>query len=186
MSYSDQLLQGTLLTEQSMLQDLESLQRYYEAMGLPARILPASQETPLPSLVTVTETEDVDPLMLTHSFLPLDSESAEFTKYLQFYCELAGSLEKVDRLTLLECVNRLNQTLPYGMALLVEPRPELELPLMAAVRSVQGFQLELPIDQAVFTEDAILFQLSCHMVSFVLSALRAGRTVDEAFDQLTR
>lgn len=184
MSYSDQLLQGTMLTEQSMLQDLETLQHHYEAMGLTARVLPSSQAAPMPSLVAVAEAEDVDPLMLTHSFLPLDSESAEFTKYLQFYCELPGSLEKVDRLTLLECVNRLNQTLPYGTALLVEPRPELELPLMAAVRSVQGFQLELPIDQAVFTEDAILFQLSCHMVAFVMEALREGRTVDEAFAQL--
>lgn len=183
MSYSDQLLQGTMLTEQSILQDLETLQLYYEDMGLAAGIVPASQETPLPSLVAKAEAEDVTTLVLTNSFVPLDTESAEFTKYLQFYCELSGSLEEVDRGTLLECLNRLNQTLPFGAALLVEPRPELELPLMAAVRSVQGFHLESPIDQGVFTEDAILFQISCHMVDFAMDALREGKPVDEALAQ---
>ena len=184
MAYSDQLLQNTKLTEQSILQELEALSVYYGDMEISSRVIQASRMAPLPSLVAMLDQGEEDPWVLTNSFVPLDSETAEFTKYLQFYCEIPGSLEEVDRLTLLEGLSRLNQTLPYGTALLVEPRPEL--PLMAAVRSVQGFPLNEPIDQGVFTEDAILFQLSCHMVSFVMEALREGRTVDEAFDRINQ
>ncbi len=185
MSYSDQLLEDTRLTEQAILQDLEALSIYCEDMEIPSRIIQASRLAPLPSLIAMLDGGEEDsPWVLTNSFMPLDSETAEFTKFLQFYCELPGSLDGVDRLTLLEGVSRLNQTLPFGTALVVEPRPELELPRMAAVRTVQGFPLDRPVDQGVFTEDVLLFEMSCQMVKLVMDALRAGQTVDEAFAQL--
>ena len=185
MSYSDQLLQGTSLTEQVMLQDFETLSVYYEDMRIPSKTIKAGPANPLPTLVAMVDSPEEDkPWVFTHSFLPLDSETAEFTKFLQFYCELPGSLDGVDRLALLEGVSRLNQTLPFGTALVVEPRPELELPRMAAVRTVQGFPLDRPVDQGVFTEDVLLFEMSCQMVKLVMDALRAGQTVDEAFAQL--
>ena len=185
MAYSDQLLQDTKLTEQSILQDLEVLQLYYEDMEIPCKVIQASKLAPLPSLVAMLEVEEGEqPWVLTHSLLPVDQELAEFTKFLQFYCELPGSLEKVDRGVLLEAVNRLGQALPMGTVLLVEPRPELELPLMAAVRAVQGFPLEEPISQGVFTEDMFLFEMSCQMTAQVMQALGAGQTVDQAIAQL--
>lgn len=182
MAYSDQLLQGTQLTEQSILEDLEALQLYYEDMEIPCKIIRASKPAPLPSLVAMLDTgEEEKPWVLTHSLLPVDKELAEFTKFLQFYCELPGALEQVDRVVLLEAVNRLGQALPFGTALLVEPRPELKLPLMAAVRAVQGFPLEQPMAQAVFTEDLFLFETSCQITTQVMEGLCAGLTVDQAF-----
>lgn len=187
MSYSDQLLQDTCLTEQSMLQDFEALSIYYEDMKIPSRTVKASPSAPLPTLVAMVDSPEEDkPWIFTHSFMPLDKESAEFTKFLQLYCEVPGSLEEIDRLTLLEGVNRLNQALPMGTVVLVEPRPELELPLMAAVRSVQGFPLDAPIDQGVFTEDVILMEMGCQMVELMMDALREGKTADEAFDQISQ
>ena len=185
MSYSDQLLQGTSLTEQTMLQDFETLSIYYEDMKIPSKTIQAGPTNPLPTLVAMVDSPEEDkPWIFTHSFMPLDSETAEFTKFLQFYCEVPGSLEGSDRLTLLEGISLLNQALPLGMVILVEPRPELELPRMAAVRTVQGFPLDRPVDQGVFTEDVLLFEMSCQMVKLVMDALRAGQTVDEAFAQL--
>ena len=185
MSYSDQLLQGTSLTEQAMLRDFEALSLYYEDMQIPSKTVEASPAAPLPTLVAMVDSPEEDkPWIFTHSFLPLDNETAEFTKFLQFYCEVPGSLEEIDRLTLLEGVNRLNQVLPMGAVLLVEPRPELELPLMAAVRAVQGFPLDQPIDQGVFTGDMILMEEGGQMVVLLMDALRAGKTVSEAFDEL--
>ena len=187
MSYSDQLLQDTSLTEQSMLQDFETLSVYYEDMKIPSKTIKASPSAPLPTLVAMVDSPDEDkPWIFTHSFMPLDQETAEFTKFLQFYCEVPGSLEGIDRLTLLEGINRLNQALPMGTAILVEPRPELELPLMAAVRSVQGYPLNEPIDQGAFTEDMILMEMGCQMVALMMDALREGKTVDEAFDQISQ
>lgn len=187
MSYSDPLLQGTSLTEQSMLQDFEALSIYYEDMKIPSKTVQASPAAPLPTLVAMVDSpEEGNPWVVTHSFMPLDRETAEFTKFLQFYCEVPGSLEKVDRLTLLEGLQRLNQVLPLGAAVLVEPRPELELPRMAAVRAVQGYPLDRPIDQGVFTEAMILFEMSCQVTALVMEALKTGRTVDEALEQLNQ
>lgn len=185
MAYSDKLLQDTKLTEQSILQDLEALSLYYEDIEIPAKMIQASKLSPMPSLVALLDSGDEDkPWVLTHSFLPLGTDMAEFTKFLQFYCELSGSLEKVERLTLLEAVNRLNQALPFGSVLLVEPRPQFELPLMAAVRAVQGFPLDRPIDQGTFTEDLFLFEMSCELVARVLDELADGKSLDEVFEQI--
>ena len=185
MSYSDQLLQGTSLTEQSMLQDFEALSIYYEDMKIPSKTINAGPSNPLPTLVAMVDSPEEDkPWIFTHNFVPLDQETAEFTKFLQFYCEVPGSLEEVDRITLLEGLQRLNQMLPLGAAVLVEPRPELKLPLMAAVRMVQGYPLDRPIDQGVFTEAMVVFEMSCQTTALVLEALKAGQTVDEAMAQL--
>lgn len=187
MSYSDQILQGTSLTEQAMLQDFETLSVYYEDMDIPSSTIQSTQVAPLPTLVAMVDAPDEDnPWIFTHSFLPLDSETAEFTKYLQLYCEVPGSLEGIDRLTLLEGIHRLNQALPLGAVMLVEPRPELGLPLMAAVRSVQGFPLDETIHQGVFTEDVILMEMSCQMTALLMDALRAGKTADEAMEELSQ
>ena len=187
MSYLDQLLQGTSLTEQAMLQDFETLSVYYEDMRIPSKTIKAGPANPLPTLVAMVDSPEEDkPWVFTHSFLPLDSETAEFTKFLQFYCEVPGSLEGIDRLTLLEGMGRLNQALPLGAVLLVEPRPELELPQMAAVRAVQGFPLEEPIDQGVFTEAMILVEMGCQMAALMMDALREGKTVDEAMEEISK
>ena len=187
MSYSDQLLQGTSLTEQTMLQDFETLNIYYEDMKIPSKTIQAGPTNPLPTLVAMVDSPEEDkPWIFTHSFMPLDSETAEFTKFLQFYCEVPGSLEGIDRLTLLEGISLLNQALPLGMVILVEPRPELKLPLMAAVRAVQGFPLNEPIDQGAFTEEMILVEMGCQMAALMMDALREGRTAAEAFAQISQ
>ena len=100
--------------------------------------------------------------------------------------QLSGDLGEVEPSILLRGISRLNQALPFGAVLLVEPRPELGLPLMAAVRAVQGFPLDQPLDQGTFTEDLFLLETSCQIADFVLGALRTGKTVDEAFAQLTQ
>lgn len=183
MSHTDELLKNSQLSEKVMLRELETILLYYENMELKCKLVKANETAPLPSLVALLEPDDEGrPRVLTHSFLPLDQEDAEFTKYLQFYCELPASLDDVDRLLLLEALLRLNEALPFGAATLVGPRPELGLPLMAAVRTVQGFPLNQPIDEGVFTEDMFLFDLSCELVSKVLNSLREGKSLDEAFD----
>ena len=187
MSYTDELLQDTPLTEQMMLQDVETMGLYCEDMQIPCKVVPATAQAPLPTLVAMLDSGEADrPWVLTHSFMPLDRETAEFTKYLQFYCELSGDLGEVEPSILLRGISRLNQALPFGAVLLVEPRPELGLPLMAAVRAVQGFPLDQPLDQGTFTEDLFLLETSCQIADFVLGALRTGKTVDEAFAQLSQ
>ena len=96
MSYTDELLQDTPLTEQMMLQDVETMGLYCEDMQIPCKVVPATAQAPLPTLVAMLDSGEADrPWVLTHSFMPLDRETAEFTKYLQFYCELPGSLDGV-------------------------------------------------------------------------------------------
>lgn len=183
MSHTDELLKDSQLSEKAILQNLEILQLYYENMGFKSKLVRSNEMAPLPSLVALLEPdEEGRGRIITHSFLPLDREEAEFTKYLQFYCELPASLDDVDRTLLLEALLRLNEALPFGAATLVEPRPELELPLMAALRSVQGFPIDQIIDEGVFTEDMFLFDLSCELVSKVLDCLREGKSLNEAFD----
>lgn len=179
--------QDTLMTEARMLQDLEALARYCSEAEIGSRVVPAGQAAALPSLVALLDPDEQGrPRVLTNSFVPLDREDAEFTKFLQFYCELPASLEGVDRTVLLEALLRFNSALPFGGVVLVDPRPELGLPLMAAVRTVQGFPLDTPIDQGVFTEDLFLFDMSCELVASVMDDLAKGSTLDEAFAALSQ
>ena len=84
-----------------------------------------------------------------------------------------GDLGEVEPSILLRGISRLNQALPFGAVLLVEPRPELGLPLMAAVRAVQGFPLDQPLDQGTFTEDLFLLEVprgSSFQINYLSSA----------------
>ena len=60
MSYSDQLLQGTSLTEQAMLRDFEALSLYYEDMQIPSKTVEASPAAPLPTLVAMVDSPEED------------------------------------------------------------------------------------------------------------------------------
>ena len=185
MSYTEELLQDTALTEAVIRRDLEALSRCCEEMDIPSRVLPAAAQAPLPSLVAMLDSGEEDkPWVITHSFVPLDRETAKQTKYLQFYCELPGSVEEIDPLALLDGVNRLNQILPLGSVVLVEPRPQLGLPRMAALRAVQGFPLDRLPDQEIFREDMGILETGCQITAFVMDALRAGQTAEEALAQL--
>lgn len=187
MGYADEYLKDTELTEESILRDLEVLAAYYGDMELEGRVLPAREEFPMPTLVAGLEPDDRDrPRIVSHSFLPLDTETAEFTKYLQFYSELPCPVEELDRATLLEAICRLNTRLPLGTCVLADPNPAFGQPAKAAVRYVQGFPLEGPVDQGVFTEDLFLFDLSCDLVTTVLDGLNDGLSLDEAFAQIGR
>lgn len=187
MSYSDELLKESLLTEESILQDLRTLSLYYDDMQTENKILPSLEDAPLPTLLAGLDADDKErPRMITHSFLPVDKEEAEFTKYLQFYLELQNTLKGIARITLLEAVCRLNAALPFGHVMLIPPRPELNLPEMAALRTTQGFPIAQPIDQGTFTENVFLFDLSCELTSTVLDALAEGKSIDEAFAAIGR
>lgn len=188
MAFSDELLKDSLLNEEVMAQDFEALRSYYEAMEIKTQLIPATKALPLPTLIAVvtSEEEDEPPLVITHSFLPLDKEEAEFTKYLQYYTELPNAVEELDRLTLLEALNRLNQTLPLSHVILLPPRPQFEKPVQVGVRYLQGYKIDEVIDQGVFTEDVILFELSCDLTSVILDELRDGSSIDEAFSVIGR
>lgn len=187
MGYAEEYLKDTELTEESVLRDLEILASYYDDMDLEGRVLPAKEDLPMPTLLAALEPDDRErPRIVSHSFVPLDTEAAEFTKYLQFYCELPCPVEGLDRATLLEAVCRLNGHLPLGSCVLADPNPVFEQPMKAAVRSIQGFPLEGPVDQGVFTEDLFLFDLSCDLVTTVLDGLNDGLSLDEAFARIGR
>lgn len=185
MQTTDELLENSLLTEGSILRDLRELSTYYSDMEVESRVVPALEDAPLPSLVAVMET-DRTPRVLTHSFLPLDREEGEFTKFLQFYSELPGSLDGLDRTLLLEAVCRLNEALPFGTCVNVPPDPELGRPRTAAVRALQGFPIDEQIDQGVFTEAVFLFALSWDLAALVMDGLREGKGLDEAFSAIGR
>lgn len=184
MANADELLENSRLTEDFILQELQDLAEYYGDMKLECRIVPAMEDVPLPTLLAVMEEDKGRPRFVTHSFLPLDTEDAEFTKFLQFYCELQNPVAQLPRETLLEALCKLNGRLPFGACFLVEPRPELALPRMVAIRALQGFPIEPPIDQGVFTEDVFLFDTSCTLVSSALDALAEGAGVDAAVSML--
>lgn len=182
MGYSDEFLKDSLLSEESMLLDLEELVGYYTAMHVESHIIPAAEATPMPTLAAMLQKDDRDrQRVIVHSFQPYEREEAEYTKYLQFYAELPCELEGLAPETLLSFVCRVNQALPLGFCFPVPPRPALGLGQMIGVRSIQGFPITESIDQGVFTEDTILFNLSCELVSMRLDAMAEGKTLDEAF-----
>ncbi|MEG1684196.1 MAG: hypothetical protein RR295_10210 [Oscillospiraceae bacterium] len=183
----EELLKDSMLTEAGMLQDLQDMSTYYDDMQVSSKILPATELAPLPSLIAMMEEDEQGrSRILTHSFVPLDKEEAEFTKYIQIYMELQNDIAGIDRLSLLESVCRLNTMLPMGHCIIIPPRPEMELPEMVGVRTSQGFPGDGPVDQGVFTEDVFLFDMSCTFVSDILDALAEGKTPEAAFAILDR
>ena len=187
MGYADEYLKGTQLTEEGILRDLKILAGYYQDLELEARVIPAKSDLALPVLLGILEPDEQGrPRIVNHGFLPLDTNTAEFNKYLQFYLELACPVEGLDRVQLLEAICRLNSSIPLGTCIVKEPDPALGQPRKVAVRYVQGFPLEEPIDQAVFIESLFLFDLSCDLASTILDGLAEGRSLDEAFAQIGR
>ena len=120
----------------------------------------------------------------SHSFLPLDEEEASFTKFLQFYCELQIDLGGVDRVKLLETLMAMNQVLPMGTCVLVEPRPELKLPAMVGLRYIQGYPLREVIDQGAFSETLFLFDMACDMLTMAVDSLLAGASPEDVLKKL--
>lgn len=184
MGISDELLKDSLMTEASMQADLEAISTYYQAMELKSQLIPALQEAPLPSLLAALPDDDEGrPRLITHSFLPLDEEDAEYTKFLQLYVELQDSLEGIDRATLLEGLNRMNLTLPMGVCALARDPDGSE---KVVVRCVQGYPIDEPVDQGAFTETVLLFDLSCTLTSIVISGLSENKNLDEVFSAIGR
>lgn len=172
---------GTLLSEKAILLDFEELKEYYSDMGVSAKILMPTEETPMPTLAAVLPPDEQNrPRVLTHTFQPLEKEDAEYTKFLQFYAELPVPLDKIPRASLLEALCGLSLYLPTGAPCLIPARDGLHLPQTAALRVLQGFPISESIDQGVFTEAALLFNLSCDIMTMVLDALAAGKSPDEA------
>ncbi|MEG1683822.1 MAG: hypothetical protein RR295_09715 [Oscillospiraceae bacterium] len=187
MSIVDEGLKDSMLTEAGMLKDLQDMSTYYDDMQVSSKILPATELTPMPSMIAMMEEDEQGRArILTHSFVPLDREEAEFTKYIQFYMELQNDIASIDRLSLLESVCRLNTMLPLGHCIIIPPRPELELPEMVGVRTSQGFPGSESVNQGVFTEDVFLFDMSCTFVSDILDVLAEGKTPEAAFAILDR
>ena len=181
MTKTDEMLSGSILTEETILKILREMSLYYDDMQVENRVIPAVAEAPLPTLVAVLEEDDQGrPRVLTNSFLPLEKEEAEFTVFLQFYMELPNPVPNLDRATLLECLCRLNERLPMGHCVLAAPQPKFEQPEKFALRTVQGFPAGKTIDQGAFTEEVLLFDLSCDAVSRTVDALNEGKTLDEA------
>lgn len=177
MAYSNEPLGDSLLTEAAMMEDLDSLRACYKAMDIAAQIFPGEEgEAPtLAALVPLDEPESYQ--TVTNTFLPLSSEEAEFTKYLQFYAQLERDLSGVDQLALLESVSRLNEFLPLGTCFTLQKDDGRRC---LALRYVQGFRLYEPIHPGVFTEDALLFETSWDLADTMAKALAEGKTVDEA------
>lgn len=185
MAFSDELLKDSLLTEEFILDDLNDLKGYYDEMEVACQVMPAVERAPMPSLVAILDEDDKNrPRIVTHSFLPLDEEEASFTKYLQYYCELQIDVGDVDRVKLLEAMVTMNGLLPLGACSLVDARPELNLPAMVAVRTIQGHPLEEVIDRGAFCETLFLFDTACDLMTLVVDKLVAGGTVEEALKEL--
>lgn len=179
MSEINNAFEGTVLTSEEVQQDLAAMVEYYKDMILESQIL--NQGLPIPMVLAVMEEDEKGrPRSVVNSFVPLDRESARFTKYIQYYCELADEVENIPREDLYQVMNVLNARLPAGSCILVEPRPEMNLPLKMGVRLIQGFPVRMPLDQGVFTETLFLFDQSCSFVSYVLDALAEGKTPAEA------
>ena len=183
MAYSDELLKDTVLTEEFILEELQNLKEYYDAMEVASQVFPAVKDAPMPSMAAILEEDEKGRnRVVTHSFLPLDEDDASYTKFLQFYCELQIDVGGVDRLRLMEALMTLNGMLPLGTAVAVAARDEL--PAMVGLRYVQGYPLEEVIDQGAFCETLFLFDLSCDLVSTVVDALVEGASVENALSRL--
>ena len=173
------------LTKSFVLEDLEILQQYYEDMGLESELLPASESVPLPALVVILHSDERKrPRILTNSFIPMSRDHAKFTKYLQFYMELKNALGKLDPMELMKTLFWANGQLPMGCCVFYEEKENH--PHRAVVCSTQGFPLTKPIDQGVFTEDVVLFDTSCEMVSTMLDLLEEGKTSAEVRQAMMR
>lgn len=183
MAFSDELLRDTVLTEEFILAELQTLKGYYDEIEVACQVFPAVKDAPMPSMAAILEEDEKGrPRVLTHSFLPMSEEDARFTKFLQFYCELQIDVGQVDRVRLLETLTALNGMLPLGTCVTVAAREEL--PAMVALRYVQGYALEEVIDQGAFCETLFLFDLACDMLSAVTDALVEGASAEEALNRL--
>lgn len=182
MAYSNTPVDGSLLTEASMMKDLENLSACYKAMDIAAEILPIGErKSDVPALVALVPLDEEGQFqVVTNTFLPLDKEDAEFTKYLQFYACLERDADSVDPLALLEAANQLNHLLPLGSAFVEREEGHQRL----AVRCVQGYELHESVHPGVLTEDILLFETSWALADEILDALTEGKSVDEAFARL--
>ncbi|MDO4539758.1 MAG: hypothetical protein Q4B48_01465 [Syntrophomonadaceae bacterium] len=186
MGFSDELLKDSSLSEEMMLEQFERMIAYYQEMDMEAAMAPSSENLLLPTLlVELPDDDEGRPRFMNHSFLPLDTEDAEFSQFLQFYVELPDPIDGIDELTLLRTLNRINQIMPAGHCAMVEARPEFGLPQMVYVRHILGYPLGDYVDQGVFCETLFLVEMSCTLTSTVISGVASGLTIEEAMAKLS-
>lgn len=178
-----QLMEGCVLSEAQMLENLNALAEIYAHLELEAAVIPAGAELPVPALAAVLEQDERNRnRIVTNSFLPLDREDAEYTKFLQFYMELENDLSGLDRGQLLELLQWVNGRIPVGGCML--QAQTADSPARLAVRMAQGFCLTKPIDAGVFTEELFLFDRICDMVSGIFDRMADGYSAEQIIREL--
>lgn len=178
MAFSNQPVDHSLLTVDGMTADLEYLIGCYEALEIAAKVLPNAGGEGLPALLALVPLDGENTFQpVTHNFIPLDQEDAEYTKYLQSYATLERNLDGLNPSTLLEFVNRMNQSLPLGTCFVAQEEGHWK----ATLQSVQGYPIKGTINPGVFAENTLLFEASWTLADAVLEALADGKNMDEAF-----
>ena len=175
---TEELYEGSVLTAERVLADLETLRAYCDELELETMVIPPMEEVQLPVLAAILENDEQErPRVVTCTFVPVDSDLCQYTKQLQFYLELQNSLEGVSRAELLELIMWINVRINNGTCLLRESEQDHSLHL--AVRLCQGFRLDDPVDPVIFGENLMMFDEICEIVSSLADLMAGGKSFAE-------
>lgn len=172
--------------EVDMLDDLKVLGEYYDRMGIDNGIMEAREDVILPLLVAAVDDENdesIPPRMIVHTFIPTDKDVAEDGKLLQLYCDITTELSQIDRLSLLEIMNFLNQRSACGTAVMMDDPVNGGEKL--GMRTVQIFPVNEAIDPAIFVDLLATFDVSCITVERALAFLMEGKSASETIAALS-
>lgn len=177
------MYENCILSETQMLENLYALKDIYQKLELKAAVVPQLDELPLPALVAVLENDERNrPRIVTNSFLPLERDDAEHTKFLQFYMELQNDINGIQRQELLEMLQWVNRHIPMGSCMLREE--EEGRPPCLVIRMAHGFSAVRPIDPGVFAEELILFDQIGEMVSGIFDHMADGYSAKQVQEEL--
>ena len=177
------MFENSILSETQMLENLYALKEIYQKLELKAVVVPQLEELPLPALVAVLENDEKNrPRIVTNSFLPMERDDAEHTKFLQFYMELQNDLNGIQQQELLEMLQWVNRHIPMGSCMLREA--DESRPVRLVIRMTHGFPVIRPIDPGVFAEELILFDQIGEMVSGIFDHMAEGYSAKQIQEEL--
>lgn len=172
-----------IYSDEQMTEELEVLKEYLTDLDFPAEIIPKGNIFPMPSLLiglpVGMESED---RFMVCSFIPLDQEEAECTKFLQLYVEYSAEKIGLPELTLLKAINQINNHIAIGHFAYRE-KTEVE-EAKVHFRYSCASEADLPVNEEVFCECLFLSIYAMDFFEIFVKLLQDGLTLEEAFERV--
>ena len=146
-----------------MEEQFEILTECLAELEVEAQVVPADDTFMLPSLAVPLDTGvDGYERVMVINYVPLDAslDLIEYTDFIQIYMELPYDLSRVPDDALMTGLDALNRKLPVGQCFTLAPKPGQPYAKMAGMRCMFPSRKGEDVDESVFIETLLLFDLS--------------------------